>query len=126
MKTIAALIVLFTLAGFAVAANANPPAPPPGHAVAGHAAGMPADMGKADAPLNKKGKVLSSIATKGFTYIEVQDGSKKLWVVAPSIAVKNGSTISYADAPVQEKYRSASLNREFVNVLFATRVVVDK
>jgi len=118
MKTLAAL---FALAALSLSANANPPASPPGHPAA-----MPAGAGKSDAPLTKKGKVLSSVDAKSFTYIEVQDGGRKLWVVSPTVAVKAGNTISYADAPVQAKYHSASLNREFTNVVFTTRVVVDK
>jgi len=118
MKTLAALL---TLVCFSFAANANPPASPPGHPT-----GMGAGMGKPDAPLTKKGKVLSSIDAKSFTYIEVQDGTKKLWVVSPTVVVKAGNTINYADAPVQPKYHSASLNREFTNVVFTSRVVVDK
>ena len=127
MKTLAALSalsarsLLSALATFSIAASANPPALPPGHA-----AGVPADMSKSSEPLTKKGKVLSSIEAKNFTYIEVQDGSKKFWVVSPTVAVKTGNTISYADAPLQPKYHSASLNREFTNILFTTRVVVDK
>ncbi|MCX7175245.1 MAG: hypothetical protein NT159_15255 [Proteobacteria bacterium] len=118
MKTLAALLVL---TGLSLGAGASPPAPPPGHA-----AGGPADMSKSDAPLTKKGKVLSFIDAKKFTYMEVQDGGKKFWVVSPSVAVKAGNTISYADGPIQAKYQSASLNREFTNVLFTTRVVIDK
>ena len=118
MKTLAALLALFSLA---TAANANPPAAP-----AGHPTGMAAGMAKPDAPLTKKGKVLSSIDAKSFTYIEVQDGGRKLWVVSPTVTVKAGSTISFADAPVQAKYHSASLNREFTNVVFTSRVVIDK
>jgi len=118
MKTIAAISAL---ACFSLAASANPPASPPGHP-----SGMSTGMSKSDAPLTKKGKVLSSVDAKSFTYIEVQDGGKKLWVVSPTVAVKAGSTINYADAPVQAKYHSASLNREFSNVVFTSRVVVDK
>jgi hypothetical protein len=118
MKTVAALIAL---ASFSVITSAAPPAAP-----SGHGAGGPVDMRKSDAPLTKKGKVLSAVDTKSFTYIEVQDGGKKLWVVSPTIAVKNGNLISYADGPAQAKYHSASLNRDFSNVVFTTRVVIDQ
>lgn len=118
MKNIAALLAL---AGLSLAAGANPPAPPPDHA-----AGVPTGMSKSDAPLTKKGRVLSSVDTKSFTYMEIQDGDKKLWVVSPTVTVKAGNTISYADAPLQAKYHSASLNRDFTNIRFTTRAVVDK
>jgi len=121
MKYVAALI---TVAGFSLAAIANPPvapAAPPGHPAAG-----PGDANKTEIPLTKKAKVVSSVETKGFTYIEIQDGNKKLWLAAPTVAVKPGNMISYADAPVQAKYHSPSLKRDFTNIILTPRVVVDK
>ncbi len=131
MKSISAFIAIATIS---LAATANPPAAagtPPGHpaaagAPAGHPAAGPADPNKAEIAPTKKAKVVSSIDTKGFTYIEIQDGNKKLWLVAPSVAVKSGNTISYVDAPVQAKYHSPSLNRDFTNIILTTRAVVDK
>lgn len=119
--------VLFALAAYSLAAIASPraqsiPSPLP----ADHAAAGAADMRKSDIPLTKRGKVLSSIDTKGFTYIEVQDGNKKYWVVSPTVAVKSGNTIIYADAPIQAKYHSPSLKRDFANIILSTRVVVEK
>ena len=128
MKSIAALLAL---AGFSVAAFANPPAAPATAAPtatgapAGHPVGT-VDMSKATAPLTKKGKVLAVVAAKSFTYINIQDGKKKLWVVSPTVAVKKGDAISYADAAVQKKYHSTSLNRDFKDIVFTTRVEVDK
>ena len=49
--------------------------------LAGHGVGA-ADMSKTDVPLNRKGKVLTVVDAKQFTYFEVQDGAKTLWVVA--------------------------------------------
>lgn len=129
MKSIAALIAI---ASFSLAAFANPPAAagtPPGHPAAGpagHPTAGPADMGKTEVAVTKKGKVVSTVDTKSFTYIEIQDGNKKLWIVSPTIAVKAGSMISYADAPLQAKYHSPSLNRDFTDIVFTTRVVIDK
>lgn len=129
MKTIAALLAL---AGFSVAAIANPPAAPAAPATpaataapAGHPVGI-VDMKNSAAPLTKKGKVLEVVGTTSFTYINIQDGSKKLWVVSPTLAVKKGDMISYADANIQKKYHSASLNRDFSDIVFTSRAVVDK
>ena len=121
MKSVAAFCLF---ASFSLAAFANPPAAPA--APPGHPAGGTVDSSKAVAPLTKKGKVLSAIDTKSFTYIELQDGSKKLWIVAPTVTVKSGNTISYADAPLQAKYHSPSLNRDFTDIVFTTRAVIDK
>ena len=129
MKSIS---VFIAIASISLAATANPPAAagtPPGHpaaagAPAGHPAAASADMNRAEIAVTKKAKVVSSIDTKGFTYIEIQDGNKKLWLAAPSVAVKSGNMISYADAPVQAKYHSPSLKRDFTNIILTTRVVV--
>lgn len=132
MKTVAALLAL---AGLSVAALANPsaapaaPSAPTAPAAAATPAGHPVgtvDMNKATVPLTKKGKVLAVVEAKSFTYINIQDGKKKLWVVSPTIAVKKDDMISYADAALQKKYHSTSLNRDFTNIVFTTRVVVDK
>lgn len=131
MKSIA---IFVAIASISLAATANPPAAvgtPTGHpaaagAPAGHPAAGPVDMNKAEIAVTKKAKVISSIDTKGFTYIEIQDGNKKLWLAAPTVAVKSGNKISYADAPVQAKYHSPSLKRDFTNIILTTRVVVDK
>ena len=105
----------------------HPPTPPAAaHGAGGHGAAGAADMGKSDAPLSKKGKVLSVLDAKQFTYIEIQDGKEKRWLVSPAITLKPGSTISYADGEVMAKFHSKSLNRDFSNVLFTTRVVADK
>lgn len=131
MKTITALLAL---AGLSVAALANPPAAPAAAAPApaataatptGHPVGS-VDMNKATTPLTKKGTVLSVVEAKSFTYINIQDGKKKLWVVSPTIAVKKGDKISYADAAIQKQYHSTSLKRDFKDIIFTTRVVVDK
>src|ERR1035437_1231805 len=136
MKTLAALLALAPLS---FAAWADPPAPPPGppampaagmpagHSAVppGHGAAGPADMTKSTIPLNKKAKVLTVIDAKQFTYFEVQDGGKNIWVASPAIAVKPGNTVSYADAPPMAKYHSSSLNRDFNNIVFTARAVVE-
>ena len=136
MKTLAALLALATLS---VAALADTPATPAGHPAmpaggmpaghsavpAGHGAAGPADMSKSDIPLTKKGKVLTVIDAKQFTYFEVQDGAKTLWVASPTIALKPGNTVKYAEAPVMTKYHSPSLNRDFNNIVFTARAVVE-
>lgn len=129
-KALAALLTLATLAGSALADTA-PPAMPAGHPAmpagkaqpSAHAMGGPADMSKSDAPLNRQGKVLTVIDAKQFTYFEVQDGANKLWVVAPSIALKPGNIVKFADSPLQPKYHSPSLNRDFSNILFTVKAV---
>ena len=146
IKTLARFIAL---AAFSVSVSAAPPAaapaapagtPPPGHppmsgGAMGGGGGMPpahggagaADMSKADAPLTQKGKVVSVVDAQQFTYIEVQDAKgKPLWLASPAIAVKKGANIKYAAGEIMPKFHSKALNRDFNNVMFTTRVVIDK
>ena len=138
------VLVSLALTALSVAALAAPPAtapaaaataPAPAAAPAGHTGmGMPgaahsaapADMSKAAAPLNKKGKVLTVLDAKQFTYMEIQDGSKKVWVASPALAVKVGNNVSYADGEAMPKFHSATLNRDFTNLVMTSRAVVDK
>lgn len=131
MKTIIALLALAAISAASMAADSanNAAALPSGHPAmppSGHGSAAAADMSKADAPLTLKGKVVSVIDAKQFTYIEAQDGKKTQWVVSPAIAVKPGNTIRYANGSIMDKFHSKTVNRDFTNVLFTTRVVIDK
>ena len=137
MKTIIALLSLALFSATTIAADSATPAAAPaapagapaGHPAmppGGHGAAGAADMSKADAPLTQKGKVLSVVDAKQFTYIEVQDGKTTRWVASPAIAVKAGNTIRYAGGDIMPKFHSKTLNRDFANVMFTTRVVLDK
>ena len=134
MKTIIALLSLALFSATSIAADSATPAAAPAGAPAGHPAMPPgghgaagaADMSKADAPLTQKGKVLSVVDAKQFTYIEVQDGKTTRWVASPAIAVKAGNTIRYAGGDTMPKFHSKTLNRDFTTLMVTTRVVIDK
>lgn len=148
MKALVASMILAAASALALAAGpaaspaANPAAPPAAPAPAaaaaapaghpptampsGHGAAGAADMSKVTTPLNKKGKVLTVLDAKQFTYMELQDGAKKLWLVSPTLAVKVGNTVSYTDAEMSPKYHSKILNRDFTNLVMTSRAVVDK
>ena len=106
--------------------NAAPGATPGAKAPTGHPTAAPADMSKATAPLNRKAKVVSVLDAKQFTYMEIKEGGKTQWLVSPALAVKAGANISYAEGEVMPKFHSNTLNRDFSNVIFTTRVAIDK
>lgn len=135
MKSLLAFLALTSICLGALAADAPAPAAAPaalpsGHPTvppaSGHGAAAPADMAKATAPLNKKAKVLTVLDAKQFTYMEIQDGTKKLWLVSPALAIKKGDTVAYADSEVMPKFHSGALNRDFTNVVLTTRAAIDK
>jgi hypothetical protein len=87
-------------------------------------AAAPAQPAAAAADLPHQGKVLSTIDVSQYTYIEVAQGAKVLWLAAPSLAVKKGNTIRFEDGAAMSNFRSASLNRTFPTILFVGRVAI--
>lgn len=121
MKSIATLLVLSAL----VASAASIAAPPPGHpsAVAGaDLLQLPKETSDADLP--HKGKVITAIDTNQYTYIELAQDSKTLWLAAPTVAVKKDNVIRFEDGAVMTNFHSKTLNRTFPSVMFISRVVV--
>src|SRR5512140_2072708 len=60
-----------------------------------------------------KGKVVSTINAGNYTYIELSEGGKSVWLAALEVAVKKGDAINYNDGPVMTDFYSKSLNRTF-------------
>jgi hypothetical protein len=113
------LLVLLALAIFSSLAFAQPL--PAGH--------PPVDTkkegkGAPDAQLPQKAKVLSSIDAAQYTYLEVTQNKKTLWLAAATVAAKKGDMIRFDDGMVMTNFHSKTLNRTFPSVLFVNRVVV--
>jgi len=71
------------------------------------------------------GKVVETMNTAGYTYVQVAAGKKKMWAASTQFAVKVGDTVSFnADAPM-ENYHSKTLNRDFYVVYFTGRISVN-
>jgi hypothetical protein len=80
----------------------------------------------ANIQLPNKGKVISTINAGNYTYIEVSEGGKTVWLAALEVAVKEGDMISYSDGPVTTDIYSKSLNRTFEKVIFVSKVDIIK
>lgn len=118
MKTVSCLLVL---AAVSTVALAQPlPAGHPPTATKG------AGTGLSDAQLPQKAKVLSSIDAAGYTYLEVTQNKKTLWLAGTQVAVKKGDVIRFDDGMVMTNFNSKSLNRTFPSVTFVNRLVVTK
>ena len=118
MKSFSFLLVLAIASAVAVAQ----PLP------SGHPPMPTKSEGKAvpDAQLPQKAKVLSSIDAAGYTYLEVSQNKKTLWLAGTKVAVKKGDVIRFDDGMVMTNFNSKALNRTFPSVTFVNRVVVTK
>ncbi len=115
MRFAPALLVLTVFSASAIAAPAGQPA-------AGMSVGKPA----AGEQLPHKGKVLNSIDASIYTYIEVSENGKNLWLAAPTVTVKKGDMVRYSDGAVMSNFHSKSLNRTFESIVFVGKAVVEK
>ena len=77
-----------------------------------------------EAELHRNGKVLNSIDAGIYTYIELNENGKPIWIAAPTIKVKNGDTVRFTEGAVMSNYFSKTLNRTFESVIFVGKAVV--
>ncbi|OGA16442.1 MAG: hypothetical protein A3H32_08405 [Betaproteobacteria bacterium RIFCSPLOWO2_02_FULL_63_19] len=95
----------------------------------GMPAGHPPIGAKAQAPrgqLPQKGKVVSVIDVPQYTYLEVAQGKKISWIAAPRVTAKKGDIIRFDNGMPMGEFHSKTLNRDFANISFVSRVVVTK
>lgn len=116
MKRCSLLLVLAAVSSIALAQ----PLP------AGHPPMATKSEGKAvpDAKLPQKARVLSSTDAAGYTYLEVTQNKKTLWLAGTQVAVRKGDVIRFDDGMVMTNFKSKTLNRTFPSITFVNRVVV--
>lgn len=121
MKIIASLLALSALFVSAAAIAAAPA----GHPSTDEAARLlKLPKATSDADLPKKGKVVSTIDATQYTYIEVVEDKKTIWLAAPTIALKKNNVIRYDAGSEMSNFHSKTLNRTFPSVIFVNRVVL--
>jgi hypothetical protein len=69
------------------------------------------------------GKILTTMDSGGYTYLEVQSGAEKRWVAIPETTVKVGDDITYYEGMVMENFHSKTLDRTFDAILFSPGLV---
>ncbi|GFE57241.1 DNA-binding protein [Geobacter sp. AOG1] len=114
------LLVLPTLG---VAAEGNVPtgiaAPQPaasGPASVAPAAGHPAPEGKGDGAVS--GKIVETMNSGGYTYINLESNGTKTWVAVPETPVKVGQEVSCASGTEMGNFTSKTLKRSFDRIVF--------
>ena len=87
-----------------------------------------AGMGMAAPKINltQEATVLSTIDQSQYTYIEVSQNKKTLWLAATKLAVQKGDQVRFDDGMVMTDFYSKSLKRTFPSIVFVNQVVVSK
>jgi len=96
---------------------------------AGHpsiATGMGSDIPAAGhRPLKmERGLVISHIDIPQFTYLEVKQDGKTLWLASKSIDVKDGDTVAFAVDSTMGNFTSTTLKRTFESLTFVSDAAV--
>jgi hypothetical protein len=70
------------------------------------------------------GRVLSTMESGGYTYIEFEEDGKKSWAAGPLTHVEVGDLIYLSDAVTIKNFHSKTLNRTFESILFTASIRV--
>ncbi|MBW6485342.1 MAG: hypothetical protein K0B01_04230 [Syntrophobacterales bacterium] len=103
----------------------------PATAVPQAAAPAPAQNTAAAAPQSQpaasdhKGKVVATLNGGAYTFMQVVENGKKIWVGAKQAKINVGDEIEYSEAPFVEQFKSKALNRTFDKVYFVTKFRVN-
>ena len=73
-----------------------------------------------------KGKVLETMDSGGYTYVEVEENGQKLWVAVMQTKVKVGDSVEFPDSPPMVNFQSKTLKRTFDKIIFAPGLAVNK
>lgn len=113
------LSVLLALAVMSLNAFAGTPAAANPHAGMANPLQRPAEI-----QLTQKAKVLSTINASQYTYLEVMQGNKTLWIASSAVAAKKNDVIRFDDGMIMTNFHSNTLKRTFPSIAFVNRVIV--
>lgn len=103
---------------------------PPGHPGGAAGGGDPhAGMKAQEIPAGagKKAKVVQTMNSGGYTYVEAQDEKgQKQWLALPELKVKVGDNIEYPETPPLANFQSKTLNRTFEKISFIPGIRIVK
>jgi len=72
------------------------------------------------------GKVIDTMDASIYTYMEVSENGKTIWLAAPTTVVKKGDTVGFDEGSPMANFYSKSLNRTFDVIYFVGKAGVIK
>jgi hypothetical protein len=73
--------------------------------------------------MNASGTVIETMNAAGYTYVQVEIGSEKIWAAAPEFQVKVGDQVVIPEGTPMHNYHSKTLNRDFAVVYFVGSIL---
>lgn len=65
------------------------------------------------------GKVLQTMNSGGYTYVQIDNKGTKIWVAIAETVITKGETVSFESGAVMENFKSKTLNRTFDKIIFS-------
>lgn len=78
-----------------------------------------------DVPQVLAGKVVETMNSGGYTYINLENNGKKTWVAVPPMKVEVGQEVKLLPGMEMGKFTSSTLKRTFDSIIFSSGPVVD-
>lgn len=72
------------------------------------------------------GKVIETMDSGSYTYVQVDTGEEKYWVASPPIALKTGSMVAFIPNMQMKKFVSKTLDRTFDTIYFVGQIITDQ
>ncbi len=82
----------------------------------------PAPAPQAQAPAgggSLSGKVVETMNSGGYTYVQLEKNGQKIWVAMPQTTVKVGQDLACKPGMVMPNFKSKTLNRTFDSIVFS-------
>lgn len=75
-------------------------------------------------PGSHKGKVIATMNSGGYTYVQFAENGKELWAACPQTEISVGDSITFSHAAPMKKFYSKTLDRTFESIFFVGRIKV--
>ncbi len=69
-----------------------------------------------------KGKIVSTMNSGGYTYIEIDENGQKVWVAVMETKVKAGDVVEFPDSQPMVNFQSKTLKKTFDKIFFAAGI----
>ena len=74
-------------------------------------------------PAGLTGKVVDTMDSAGYTYVQLEQAGKKTWVAVPQMKVTKGKTMTFRPGMEMKNFESKTLKRKFDSIVFSDGVV---
>jgi hypothetical protein len=81
---------------------------------------LPSHAGEAQA---LSGKVIETMDSGGYTYVQIENNGEKTWVAVPKTKIDKGQNISFAPGAEMPNFESKTLKRKFDSIIFSGGVI---